>query len=216
MKNVLIMGASGMVGGECLKYCLDCQDVEKVTAIVRRPTGVMHPKLTEVLHKDFYDFSAVDKYLKNQDVCLYCIGIYTGKVSQDEFYKITVEMTEVFGHAFKKQSPEASFCFLSSEGANEKSLILFARAKGKAENVLQKINFGRLHIFRPGYIYPVVPRVEPNFAYLLAQWLYKPLISKMGNRLSVTSVQLAKAMVRVGISGGEKIFLGNREIVRIK
>lgn len=216
MKNVLIMGASGMVGGECLKYCLDCQDVRKVTAIVRHPTGVMHPKLTEVLHKDFYDFSAVDKCLKNQDVCLYCVGVYTGKVSQNEFCKITVEMTEVFGRAFRKQSPEASFCFLSSEGANEKSLILFAREKGKAENVLKKLNFGRLHIFRPGYIYPVVPRVEPNFAYLLARWLYKPLIAKMGSRFSVTSAQLAKAMVRIGISGEGEMIVGNREIIRIK
>ena len=217
MKNVLIMGATGMIGRECLKYCLENPDIVKITVIVRKPIGFKHSKLTEIVHHDFYDFSGVAECLKNQDVCLYCIGVYTGQVSKEEFSKITVDMTKAFAVALKEQSPQAAFCFLSGGGADEKekSPILFAREKGKAENILKGLNFSRLHIFRPGYIYPVTPRKEPNFSYKLMRWLYKPFISKLGNKFSVPSVQLAKAMVKVGLSGAEEIILENQDIVKI-
>lgn len=214
MKNILIMGATGMIGGQCLKYCLENPDVAKVTIIVRKTTGLHHPKLTEIIHHDFYDFTNIADYLKNQDICLYCIGVYTGQVNKEEFSKITVDMTKTFALSLKMQSPQVAFCFLSGSGADEKekSPILFAREKGKAENILKKLNFVRLHIFRPGYIYPVMPRKEPNFSYKLMRLLYKPLISKLGNKFSVTSEQLAEAMVKVGLFGTDKTILENQDI----
>ena len=207
-----------MIGGQCLKYCLENQDIAKVTIIVRQTTGVRHPKLTEIIHHNFYDFTNVADYLKNQDICLYCIGVYTGQISTDEFCKITVDMTKAFAVDLKKQSPGVAFCFLSGSGADEKekSPILFAREKGIAENLLKRLDFQQLHIFRPGYIYPVTPRIEPNFSYRLMRLLYKPLISKLGNKFSVTSEQLAKAMVKVGLFGADKTIFENQDIAKIK
>ena len=87
MKNVLIMGASGMIGRLCLTKCLENKEVAEVTVLVRKPLGIDHPKLTEIVHSDFYDYSAAAPYLQNKDVCFYCIGVYTGQVNKKEFTK---------------------------------------------------------------------------------------------------------------------------------
>jgi uncharacterized protein YbjT (DUF2867 family) len=212
MKNVIITGPTGMVGGLALKYCLDSKDVGKVTIVTRRPTGIKHPKLTEVIHSDFIDYSPISGHLKNQDVALYCIGVYTGAVPADEFTKITVEYTISFAKAILEHNKDLTFCFLSGAGADrqEKSRFIFARAKGKAENFLLKQKFKSVHIFRPGYIYPVTKRKEPNFTYRFVRVIY-PLFLK-GKKTSVKSTELAAVMVDVGLKGGKQNTYENWDI----
>jgi nucleoside-diphosphate-sugar epimerase len=212
MKNIIITGSNGMIGNLILQNCLQRKDVAKVTSITRKPLGIYHPKLEEIIHTDFLDYTKIELYLKNQDVCFYCIGVYTGQVPTNEFKKITVAYTEVFAQALKKNSTQASFCFLSGQGADssEKSSVLFAREKGIAENILFNLKFKSTHIFRPAYIYPVTPRIEPNFFYKLMRVLYKPLKFIYPN-FSVTSEKLAAVMVEVGINGG-KIIMENKDI----
>ena len=113
----------------------------------------------------------------------------------------------------KQQSPNATFCFLSGQGADssEKSRILFAKEKGIAENYLLRLQFANTYIFRPGYIYPVTPRKEPNFSYKVMRKLYKP-ISFIYPNIGVSSIQLANKMVSVGINGGDKIVYENKAI----
>jgi N-acetyl-gamma-glutamylphosphate reductase len=59
MKRLVIVGASGMVGGYALRYALEHPNVERVTSVGRRSLGISHSKLTEVLHRDFTDCSAL-------------------------------------------------------------------------------------------------------------------------------------------------------------
>ncbi len=207
MKNVIITGTNGMIGNIILQKCLQRDDVAKVTSITRKSLGIYHPKLEEVIHDDFLDYTKVEPFLKNQDTCFYCIGVYTGQVSTEEFKKITVAYTEVFAIALKKNSEQTSFCFLSGQGADskEKSSILFAREKGIVENILLKLKFKNIHIFRPAYIYPVTPRLEPNFLYKMMRILYKPLKFTYPN-FAVSSVKLADTMVEVGMNGGKIIY----------
>ena len=174
-KNVIITGSSGMIGGLILQKCLERNDVAKVTSLVRKKSGISHPKLVEIVHGDFLNYSAVEDHFKNQDVCFFCIGVYTGQVPKEEFVRITVGYTKAFAETLKRLSPETVFCFLSGSGADtkEKSRILFAREKGKAENILLGLSFKATHIFRPGYIYPVSPRKEPNLSYRIFRVLYK-------------------------------------------
>jgi nucleoside-diphosphate-sugar epimerase len=212
MKNILITGTNGMIGKLILQICLKRDDVAKVTSITRKPLDMYHPKLIELIHTDFLDYSNIEHNLKNQDVCFYCIGVYKGQVPTAEFKKITVAYTEIFANALKKNNETVSFCFLSGQGADssEKSSVLFAREKGIAENILFNLKFKRTHIFRPAYIYPVTPRIEPNFFYKLIRILYKPLKFIYPN-FSVTSEKLAATMVEVGINGG-KIIIENKDI----
>jgi nucleoside-diphosphate-sugar epimerase len=218
MKKIIIAGATGMIGGLILKRCLEHNDVSSITSIGRRSTGIVHPKLEEIIHSNFLDFSAVEGSFKDKDVCFYCIGVYTGQVPQKEFVKITVDYTKVFAETLKRNSPQASFCFLSGEGADlsEKSSILFAREKGKAENILLRLGFKATRLFRPGYIFPVTPRNEPNFMYRVYRFLYKYGLSKIAGRISVTSEQLCDVMVDVGLNGGDKVIYGNNDIRRHK
>lgn len=207
MKNIIITGTNGMIGNLILQICLKRDDVAKVTSITRKPLSMYHPKLVEVIHDDFLDFSRVEGYLKDQDVCFFCIGVYTGKVPTESFKKITVAYTEIFANALRKNNEATSFCFLSGQGADisETSRVLFAREKGIAENILVKLKFKSTHIFRPGYIYPDVKRVEPNLMYQLMRLLYKPVKFIYPN-IGVTSQKLATAMVEVGMNGGKVIF----------
>lgn len=199
MKNVLIAGANGMIGGLILEACLDRDDVNRVTSIVRRKSGISHPKLNEIIHEDFYDFAATADQFADQDLCFFCVGVYTGQVPREIFRRITVDITVAFATALKKKSPQAAFCFLSGQGADrtEKSRVMFAKYKGMAENILVSLGFPRLYIFRPGYIYPVTPRKEPNLMYSIFRILYKPVVSWMFPKMSITSEGLAQAMVKV-------------------
>jgi nucleoside-diphosphate-sugar epimerase len=217
MKNVIITGTNGMIGQLILEYCLQREDVTKVTSLTRKKTGISHPKLLEVIHENYLDFSSISKVLQQQDICFFCIGVYTGQVPRDEFRKITVDVTAAFAKELKQQSPSTGFCFLSGQGADssEKSKVMFALDKGVAENRLIALNFTHLAIFRPGYIYPVTPRKEPNALYRIFRVLYKPFLSKIYPNIGLTSEQLATAMVNIGFNGGDKIIYENREIKQL-
>jgi len=201
-KRLLVVGATGMVGGCALRICLDAPDVSEVTVIGRRSTRVQHPKLREVLHDDFSDFSAVGGGLTGHDAALYCLGVYTGAVPDDEFRRITLDFTTAFAGAFRQQSPRASFCFLSGQGADqsERSRLAFARYKGAAEKALIDLAFADLVIFRPGYIYPVTPREEPNITYRLLRVLW-PVAHRVWPNIGLTSEDLSLAMVHAGLQG---------------
>jgi uncharacterized protein YbjT (DUF2867 family) len=154
--------------------------------------------------------------LKNQDAALFCLGVYTGAVPDDVFRQITVDYTLAFARVFHQASSQAAFCFLSGQGADqtEKSRMAFARYKGAAEKALLKIGFPRVHIFRPGYIYPVTPRREPNLMYTISRLLY-PLLRRIYPNIGISSEDLAAAMVHAALYGtGEhqKPILENRDI----
>jgi uncharacterized protein YbjT (DUF2867 family) len=156
-----------MVGGYALRCALDHRAVGVVTPIGRRSPGIAHPKLKEVPHQDFADCSALTDALSGQDAAVFCLGAYTGAVSDAELRKVTVDHTIEFARDLRISSPAAAFSFLSGSGADPtgRGRLAFARCKGKAENALLAAGFPRVYIFRPAYIYPVEPRKEPNFGY---------------------------------------------------
>jgi uncharacterized protein YbjT (DUF2867 family) len=201
-KRVVLLGATGMVGGLALKFCLENPDVSMVTSIGRRPTGITHEKLNEVEHEDYSDFSDIADAMGDQDGVLFCLGAYTGAVPDDEFRRITVDYALSFARAMYKVSPDAAFCLLSGQGADqtEKSRVAFARYKGMAENGLLATGFPRVHIFRPGYIYPVTPRKEPNLMYSVSRKLY-PVLRFLYPNIGVSSEHLALTMVHAGLHG---------------
>ncbi|WP_018612153.1 NAD(P)H-binding protein [Segetibacter koreensis] len=213
MKNIIIAGSTGMIGNLILQNCLKRNDVQKVTSITRRRSQINDVKLVEVLHTDFLNYDSVNEYFKNQDICFYCIGVYTGQVPRNEFRKITVDYTNAFAKALKENSPEATFCFLSGQGADqsEKSVMMFAKDKGIAENILLSYDFPHTYIFRPGYIYPVTPRKEPNVTYKIMRGIY-PFLNRVYHSGVINSEELSNAMVDIGINSGNKIIYENNDI----
>jgi len=214
--RLVIVGATGMVGGYALRYALDHPAVGVVTAIGRKPTGLTHPKLNEVLHQDFADCSALASALSGQDAAVFCLGVYTGAVPDAELRRITVDYTVEFARVLRASSPHATFAFLSGSGADPtgRSRLPFARYKGEAENALAAAGFPRVYMFRPAYIYPVQPRREPNFSYRLLRAIYPAFRVLFPNQV-IPADDLARTMVDVAVRGtgeGRRLVLENRDI----
>ena len=214
--RLVIVGATGMVGGYAIRHALNLPTVERVTSISRRKTGISHPKLDELLHQDFSDCSKLAQTLAGQDAAVFCLGTYTGTVPDAEMRTITVDYTVEFARVFRGSSRDASFSFLSGSGADPtgRSRMAFARYKGEAEKALLESGFPRLYIFRPAYIYPVEPRKEPNFSYRLLRSVY-PVFQLLFPSQVIRADDLAESMVDIAVRAGartEQVILENRDI----
>ena len=214
--RLVILGATGMVGGYALRYALEQPSVERVTVISRRTLGISHPKLSEVLHQDFGDCSALASALSDQDAAIFCLGAYTGAVSDAQFRAVTAGYVIEFARVLRASSPNAAFSFLSGSGADPmgRSRMAFARYKGEAENALLASEFSRLYILRPAYIYPVEPRKEPNFSYLILRRIYPVFRALFPNQV-IRADDLAQVMVdlvvnRTGVAPSQ--IFENRDI----
>jgi uncharacterized protein YbjT (DUF2867 family) len=199
-KRLVIVGATGMVGGYALRYALDNPVVGRVTSIGRRSLGISHAKLKEVQHPDFADCSSLAGVLSDQDAAVFCLGAYTGAVTDAMLRRITVDYTVEFARVLRGSSPDAAFSFLSGSGADPtgRSRIAFARNKGEAENALLRSGFPRVYLFRPAYIYPVEPRKEPNLSYRLLRAIYPAFRVLFPNQV-IRADDLARAMVDVAV-----------------
>ncbi|HEV2223451.1 MAG TPA: NAD(P)H-binding protein [Candidatus Acidoferrales bacterium] len=215
-KRIVIVGATGMVGGHALRYAVENPTVQSVTSIGRRKLGMSHSKLTEVFHPDFADCTALAKALSGRDAAVFCLGAYTGTVSDAELRSITVDYTIEFARVLHSSSPDAAFSFLSGAGADStgQSRVLFARYKGQAENALLAAGFPHVYVFRPAYIYPVEPRQEPNFSYRLLRGIY-PVFRLLFPNQVIRSDELARAMVDLAVHGADEsrgLVFENRDI----
>src|ERR1700683_5479051 len=215
-KRLVIVGASGMVGGYALRYALDSSAVKSVTSVGRKKLGISHPKLKEVLHQNFADCSALTDALSGKDAAVYCLGTYTGSGSYAELRTITAGYTIEFARVLRNNSPNVAFSFLSGNGADPtgRSRLAFARYKGEAEKALLAAGFPRAYLFRPAYIYPVQPRKEPNFSYRLLRAVYPVFRALFPNQV-VPADDLAEAMVDVVVRPARErrtLVLENRDI----
>lgn len=181
-----------------LRYALADSAVARVTSIGRKTQAISHPKLEEIIHRDFADCSTLAGALSGQDAAVFCLGTYTGSVSDAELRKITVDYTVEFARVLHGGSPGAAFSFLSGNGADPtgRSRLAFARYKGEAEKALLGAGFPQVYIFRHAYIYPVEPRMEPNLSYRLLRAVYPAFRALFPNQV-IPADDLARVMVEV-------------------
>jgi hypothetical protein len=207
--KVAIFGATGMVGSEALDLCLRSNDVESLISIGRRKTGLDHPKLVEIEHRNFLDYSLIAHNLCDLNTCLYCLGVYQAQVSKEKFWEITVDYLDALIRTLEETNPEIRFCLFSAQGASrsERSFMRFAKAKGRAENLLLCSQLGEKFIFRPGYIKPGPKHLNTTISAKAFEPIYR-LFPTIG----VDAVDLAKAIVDVGLQGHEKTVFENRDL----
>jgi uncharacterized protein YbjT (DUF2867 family) len=203
--RLVIVGATGMVGGYALRYALDHFIVGQVTTIGRRRLSISHPKVKEIVHQDFANCSALADELFGQNAAVFCLGTYTGAVADKELRTITVDYAVEFARVFQVANPDAAFSFLSGAGADQtgRSRMAFARYKGEAEKALVALGFPRVYIFRPAYIYPVRPRKEPTFGYRLLRAVY-PAFRMLSPNQVIPADDLARVMVDVVVRSTNK------------
>jgi nucleoside-diphosphate-sugar epimerase len=215
-KNILIAGSSGMVGNELLKICLESKEINKIYLLSRNLSIHKNPKVPEIIINDFLNYNVLSSIPENIDVVFFCIGVYTGATEKSVFQQITVDYPVALAREVIVRWPSSKFILLSGAGADrsEKSRVLFAKYKGIAENQLYQLFKSNFHSARPGYIYPVTKRKEPNFMYRVFRLIY-PIIKCLGKKLSITSVQLAKAMLVMGVREQHQTGFENDEMIKL-
>ncbi len=172
--RAIITGVTGMVGEGVLHECLKHPQVVSVLVINRKPCGVSHPKLKEIIHYDFYDFSSIEDQLSGYNACYFCLGVTSIGKEEEEYYKLTYTLTMSLARPLSKLNPEMSFCYVSgaSTDSTEKGRTMWARVKGKTENDLMKLPFKKVVAFRPGFIKPTKGLKHAHSFYRYINWLY--------------------------------------------
>ena len=217
--RVIITGATGMVGEGVLYECLQHSEVEKVLVITRQPSGYSHPKLSEIIHKDFFDISSLSDRLTGYNACYFCLGVTSVGKKEPEYTKLTYTLTMNFAGILAKLNPDMTFCYISGAGTDstEKGKTMWARVKGKTENDLQKLPFKRVYNFRPGGIEPFLP-LKPTHTYYKMYRYAKWIVSAMkliAPNFVITLKDLAAAMINTSLIGYTKPVLEMKDMKQL-
>ena len=204
--KVLLFGASGMVGSGVLRECLDDERVRSVLVVGRTPCGIVHLKIEEVLHRDFFDFTALQSRFAGCDACFFCLGVSAAGMKEADYHHLTYDLTIAAARAAAVANPHMTFVFVSGQAtdSSEHGRVMWARVKGKTENALLAMGFDAAYMFRPGYIQPlrgVRTKVALYRAlYAVLAPLY-PVLRRIAPHSVTTSVNVGRAMIRVAIEG---------------
>ena len=212
--KAIVTGATGMVGEGVLHECLLHPDVTEVLVINRKPCGVSHPKLTEIIHADFFDLSPIEEQLKGYNACYFCLGVSSVGMKEPEYYRLTYTLTLHVAETLSKLNKDMTFCYVS--GANtdssEKGSSMWARVKGKTENDLMKLPFKQEFNFRPGFMKAAdgAKNLLPYYRYIA--WMY-PFFRRFFPKYVSTLAEVGQAMINVTRLGYEKQVLEVLDIV---
>jgi len=206
-----------MVGQGVLQECLLDPTVEHVLSIVRAATGQQHAKLTEFVHKDFFDYSDVESQLAGYDACFYCLGVTSSGMSEQSYSRVTYDMTMAAAQTLVRLNSPMTFIYVSGAGTDstEQGRTMWARVKGKAENALLRLPFKAAYMFRPAGIQPLhgIQSKTPSYRllYALAKPVFPLLRLLLPNHITTTE-HLGRAMLRVAQNGFPKPILEARDI----
>jgi uncharacterized protein YbjT (DUF2867 family) len=218
--KAILFGASGMVGQGVLRECLLDPTIERVLLVIRSATGQQSAKVTELVHKDFFDFSGVESQLTGYDACFYCVGLSAAGMTEEAYSHATYDMTLAAARTLARLNPAMTFVYVSGAGTDstEKGRTMWARIKGKTENALLNLPFKAAYMFRPGVIQPLHGIKSRTSGYRIFYFVTKPLlpiIRRLFPQYITTTELLGRAMIRVAQSGYSKRVLETSDINNI-
>src|SRR5580693_382390 len=217
--NILLFGATGMVGQGVLRECLLDPNVQMVATIGRTATGQQNPKLREIVLKDLSNYAPIEEKLTGLDACFFCLGISASGMTEDAYERITYGITIAAAETLSRLNPRMVFIYVSGAGtdSSEKGRMMWARVKGKTENALLRLPL-RAYMFRPGFIEPLDGIQSKTQLYRV---LYKivgplgPLLRRAFPSLILTTREIGQAMIAVARQGYEKHILEVNDIRRV-
>jgi uncharacterized protein YbjT (DUF2867 family) len=215
--NVVLFGATGMVGQGVLRECLLDPDVEKVLSIGRAATGQQHAKLQEIVHADLFDFSPLENGLRGFDACFFCLGIASSGMTEEDYRRITYGITLAAAHTLVKLNPAMTFVYISGAGADSsgKGSVMWARVRGQTENALIALPFKNVYIFRPAGIVPmhgIQSRTRAYRVFYTVLGPILPLLQRMLPKYITTTEQLGRALLTAAKRGASKPVLESWDI----
>ena len=214
--NVLIFGATGMVGQGVLAECLKAPDVEKVVTIGRTATGIDNPKLHEIVSRDLFSYAELEDQLKGFDACFFCLGVSSTGMKEADYQRVTYNLTLAAAQTLSRLNPEMAFIYVSGAGTDstEMDRVMWARIKGKTENALLRLPF-HAYLFRPGLIQPMNGIKSKTRLYRVMYTLMNPLLTPLRWALPnfvLSTRDVGRAMLAVARFGYGSRFLETRDI----
>ena len=215
--NVLIFGATGMVGQGVLRECLLDPGVKAVTTIGRSATETRNPKLREIVHKDLLEYSSIEAQLTGLDACFFCLGISSAGMSEADYDRTTYQITIQAAQTLARLNPQMTFIYVSGAGTDstERGSVMWARIKGKTENAILRLPFRAACAFRPGIIQPLHGIRSRTAAYRILYTVTKPLLPLLRWAIPnqvLTTEEMGRAMLIVARNGPPKPILESRDI----
>lgn len=218
--KIIITGATGMVGKGVLLECLDHPEIEKVLTIGRSEVSLKHPKLVQLIHSDFSDFSSVKDQLKGYDAAYLCMGVSAAGLSEEKYHHLTYDFTLALAKPLQELNPDMTCTYVSGVGtdSSEKGRTMWARVKGKTENALLKLGFKQAYMFRPGGIIPKRGIKPSSKLYrrllFLFGWLL-PILKAISPSSIVNTTQVGWAMINATKNGYQSEIIHPRDILRL-
>jgi uncharacterized protein YbjT (DUF2867 family) len=217
--NVILFGATGMVGQGVLRECLLDPDVHQILSIVRTPSNQPHPKLRELVHTDFFDYSAIEPELTGFDACFFSLGVSSAGMDEAKYTHLTYDLTLAAATTLARLNPQMTFLYISGAGTDstEHGRTMWARVKGKTENDLLKLPFHAAYMFRPGFIQPlhgIRSKTKLYQTFYTALNPILPLLKSAFPRYITTTEELARAMLNVARNGYPSPILETPDIIR--
>jgi len=215
--KVVLFGATGMIGQGVLRECLRDAEVSAVLSVARRTTGKSEPKLREIVHDDFTNFSSIAQELSGYDACFFCLGVSSAGMSEAEYTRVTLDVAVAAATTLVERNPGLTFVFVSGAGSDssERGRVMWARVKGRAENALLAMPFRGSYVVRPAAIQPVHGETSratvTRVAYAALGWLF-PLVRAAFPRYVTTTERLGRAMLHVAKHGAPKRILESADI----
>ena len=215
--NVILFGATGMVGQGVLRECLLDAGVASVVSIGRSATGVSNPKLREIVHADLTNYAPIEAQLSGFDACFFCLGVSSAGMKDADYERITYGITLAAAESLSRLNPQMTFIYVSGAGTDtsEQGRIAWARIKGKTENALLRLPFKAAYMFRPGFIEPLHGIRSRTSAYRLLYALASPLLPMLRRAFPdfmLTTEQIGRAMLAVARNGAPKRILESKDI----
>jgi uncharacterized protein YbjT (DUF2867 family) len=215
--NVMIFGATGMVGQGVLRECLLDPGVSQVLTVGRHATGTRAPKLRELVHANLYDYTGLDHALSGFDACFFCLGVSSVRMAESDYAHLTYDLTLAAAQALARLNPQMTFIYVTGTGTDstEQGRTMWARVKGKTENALLRLPFKAAFMFRPGVIQPLHGIRSKTRLYQAFYSVLGPLLSlarAVVPRHVTTTEQVGRAMIAVARHGYPKPVLENPDI----
>ena len=182
-----------MAGEGVLLECLQNENVSSVLSISRKPCGIEHARLKELIVPDFMKLQEFETDVTGYDACFYCAGISSVGMKETRYHHITYDTTIAFASVLSKVNPNMVFCYITGSGTDstERGRIMWARVKGKTENALMKMPFAKAYNFRPAAMLPVADQKNVIKLYVVIAKLIK-FFAPSG---VLTLQELGKAMI---------------------
>ena len=204
--QVIIFGATGMVGQGVLRECMVDPGIDNVLVVGRSPTGVRNAKLVEIIHDNFLDYSAIETQLTGFDACFFCLGVSSIGMSEQRYRHLTYDITLAAATTLARLNPQMVFTYVTGAGTDstEQGSRMWARIKGKTENDLLKLPFRAAYMFRPGAIQPLHGARSKTAwvqAAYTATWPLWSVLRLISPRLVTSTEQIGRAMIRVAREG---------------